>query len=243
MAVSERDYEGSFVIPAPKGVYQAAGDTNVSTDYAYRAHNIRTEHGLLATSRGTSRALPALGAPIETLTRFYRRTRPDDPEVFVAAAGGKLYTYTMGAEGWIIRGEGYASSKWSYVTYEAVEDGQTVDVLILSNEKDGMVVIYGSDLRAEKKTMTIGTDYAEVKFAVLGRYAERIWGTGAPGYPDSVFYSRPYDPFDWTTETQTPEMGGGVIAQPTWDGKSFIALTTFGGYLLAVKQRTVFEIR
>ena len=243
MAVNDRDYEGRFTIPTPKGIYQAAGDTNISTDYAYKAYNIRTERGLLATSYGTSRALPALGAPIETLTRFYRRTRPDDAEVFVAAAGGSLYTYTMGTEGWIECASGFNSNKWSYVTYEAVENGETVDILILSNEMDGMVTIFGSDLRAETKNLTIGDEYAEVKFAVLGRYAERIWGTGAPGYPDSIFYSRPYDPFDWTDEPETPETGGGVINQPTWDGDSFIALETFGGYLLAIKSRTVFEIR
>ena len=243
MAVSDKDYAGSFLIPAPKGVYQAAGDTNISTDYAYIAQNIRTERGLLATSKGTMRALPSLGAQIKTLTRFYRRTRPDDPEVFVAAAGGKLYTYTMGTEGWVERGSGYLSDKWSYVTYETVEDGETVDILILSNDLDGMVAIYGSDLRTEKKALTIGDNYAQVKFAQLGRYAERIWGTGAPGYPDSVFYSRPYSPFDWTDVPETPELGGGVINQPTWDGDSFILLENFGGYLLAIKQRTAFEIR
>lgn len=244
MAVSDKDYAGSFLIPAPKGVYQAAGDTNISSDYAYRAQNIRTERGLLATSHGTSRALPALGGiPIETLMRFYRRTRPDDAEVFVAAGGGKLYSYTMGTEGWIERAGGFQSNKWSCVTYEAVEDNQTVDILILSNPLDGMVTMFGSDLRAEKKALTIGDDYQDVKFAQLGRYAERIWGTGAPGYPDSVFYSRPYDPFDWTDVPETPELGGGVINAPTWDGDSFIALETFGGYLLAIKQRTAFEIR
>lgn len=243
MAIRDGDYEGRFTIPTPKGVYQAAGDTNVGTDYAYKAHNIRTERGMLATSLGTSRALPALGEPIETLTRFYRRTRPDDAEVFVAAAGGKLYTYTMGTEGWIERGSGYSQNKWSYVTYEAVEDKKTVDILILSNPLDGMVVIFGSDLRAEKKSLTIGENYADVKFAVLGRYAERIFGTGAPGYPDSVFYSRPYNPFNWTDVPETPELGGGVINQPTWDGDSFIAIENFGGYLLAIKTRTVFEIR
>lgn len=243
MAISDGDYAGSFTIPTPKGIYQAAGDTNISTDYAYKAQNIRTERGLLATSHGVSRAFPALGAPIETLTRFYRRTRPDDAEVFVAAAAGALYTYTMGTEGWVKRGEGYSSNKWAYVTYETSESGETVDILILSNAADGMVVIYGDDLRAEKKSLTIGEDYAEVKFGVLGRYAERIFGTGAQGYPDSVFYSRPYDPFDWTGVEETPEMGGGVINQPTWDGDSFIALETFGGYLLAIKGTTIFEIR
>lgn len=67
MSISDSDYQGRFTIPTPKGVYQAAGDTNINTDYAYLAQNIRTERGLLASSYGTSRAFPALGAQIETL--------------------------------------------------------------------------------------------------------------------------------------------------------------------------------
>lgn len=249
MAITDSDYEGSFRIPTPKGVYQAQGDTNVDTDYAYRAENIRTERGLLAASYGTSRAFPAISgesapaAPIETLTRFYRRSRPDDPDVFVAASGGAIYTYTMGTAGWIKRAEGFASNRWSDVTYEAKEDGETVDILILSNAKDGMIAIYGSDLRVERKTLSIGEEYEEVRFAKLERYAERIWGTGAPGYPDSIFYSKPYDPFDWTQHMESPELGGGEIQQPTWDGDSFVSLQNFGGYLLAVKESTLFEIR
>ena len=243
MPVYDKGYSGSFTIPTPKGVYQAAGDTNVNTDYAYRAENMRTERGLLATSYGTSRAFPALGHPIETLTRFYRRNRPDDPDVFVAAANGAIYTYTMGTEAWIQRANGYASDNWSYVTYEAQEDDETVDVLIMSNAYDGMIAIYGSDLRIEPKALTIGDDYAEVKFGVLGRHAERIWGSGILDMPDAIFYSRPYDPFDWTDVPETPELGGGLIQQPTWDGDEFIALRPFGGYLLAIKRNTVFEIR
>lgn len=243
MGVSDSSFEGSFTIPTPKGVYQAAGDTNISTDYAYIARNMRTERGLLATAYGTSRAFPALGYPIETLTRFYRRNRPDDPDVFVAAANGAIYTYTPGEAGWVEREDGFASDRWSYVTYEAQEDGQTVDVLIMSNAEDGMITVYGSDLRVERKTLSIGDEYAQVKFAVLSRHAERIWGTGAKGYPDSIFYSKPYDPFDWTDVPETPELGGGVINQPTWDGYAFIALEPFGGYLLAVKPNTIFEIR
>lgn len=239
VAVYDKGYTGSFSIPTPKGVYQAAGDTNFNADYAYKAENMRTERGLLATSYGTSRAFPALGYPIETFTRFYRRNRPDDPDVFVAAANGALYTYTVGDAGWIERKSGLRSDKWSYVTYEA----NGIDILLMTNAEDGMVAIHGDDLRVEEKTLEIGADYAEVKFAVLGRHAERIWGTGAPGYPDDIFYSHPYDPFTWTALEDTPELGGGMIQQPTWDGDAFIALESFGGYLLAIKRNTVFEIR
>lgn len=240
---SQSRYEGRFTIPAPKGVYQAAGEANVDPDYAYRAENIRTQRGMLATSCGTSRAFAALDAPIETLERFYRRSRPDDPQVFVASAGGAIYTYTTGTAGWIKRADGFASDKWSCVTYEQSTEQGMVDILIMSNGQDGMVVLYGDDLRAERKTLHIGDDYEDVRFAQLGRHAERIWGTGAPGYPDDIFYSRAYDPFDWTSEPDTPELGGGVIKQPTWDGDAFMAFAPFGGYLLAVKERTVFEIR
>ena len=243
MSVSDSDYEGSFTIPTPKGIYKAAGDTNLTTNYAYRAVNMRTERGLLATSHGISRAFPSLGTPIGTLTRFYRRNRPDDPDVFVAASGGSIYTYTMGTEGWVQRATGYKSDTWSSVTYEAVENGKTVDILILSNAEDGMIAIYGSNLRVEGKALTIGSDYAGVKFSVLGRYAERIWGTGDRANPDAIFYSRPYDPFNWTGDSVTPALGGGMIMQPTWDGESFISVLPFGGYLLAIKPSTVFEIR
>lgn len=245
MAVKDSHYEGSFTIPAPKGIHQAAGDTNIGTDYAYRAENIRTERGLLATSLGTGRAFPSLGVPIETLERFHRRSRPDDPDVFVAAAGGAIYTYTLGTDGWVKRGEGYNSDRWSCVTYEAVEGDQTVDILLMSNALDGMVAVFGSDLRVEKQALAIGDEYRNVKFAALARHAERIWGTGAPGYPDSIFYSRPYDPLNWTGATveEQPEDGGGRIDQPSWDGDAFIAVVPFGGYLLAVKPHSVYEIR
>lgn len=243
MPVYDRGYSGSFMIPTPKGVYQAAGDTNINPDYAYKAENMRTERGLLATAYGTSRAFPALGYPIETLTHFYRRNRPEDPEVFVAAANGAIYTYTMGTEAWIERSSGYASDSWSYVTYESHEGEETADVLIMSNAYDGMIAINGNDLTVERKMLMLGDDYAEVKFGVLGRHAERIWGSGILDMPDAIFYSKPYDPFDWTGDDDNPELGGGLIQQPTWDGDEFIALRPFGGYLLAIKRNAVFEIR
>ena len=59
-------YSGSFQIPSPKGVYQAEGDTNVNAEYAYRAENMRTERGRLASAYGTRRAFPSVGVPVAT---------------------------------------------------------------------------------------------------------------------------------------------------------------------------------
>ena len=243
--MGDRGYSGSFSIPTPKGVYQAEGDTNTNVNYAYRAQNIRTEYGMLASSLGTEPAqMASLGQPAETLARFYRRNRPDDPDVFIAAAGGHLYAYTAGTDGWMQFEQEFASDKWSTATYETALNGETVDVLLLSNALDGMwAIVGGSTLTLEKKTLNLGDGAEEVKFAVLGRHAERIWGAGDQKHPDNIYYSRPYNPFDWTGNPETPETGGGMIQLPTWDGDSFIALEPFGGYMLAVKQHTVFEVR
>ncbi|MBQ7786070.1 MAG: hypothetical protein IJ381_07990 [Clostridia bacterium] len=271
----DRGYFGSFQIPSPKGVYQAAGDTNINVDYAYRAENMRTERGLLATAFGTkkdgSKFPPVTYAKthedgstdieyvaVETLTRFYRRLVPEDPYVYVACGGGEIFTYTEAHPGWArcrvvdeygnpdTSGTSFISNRWSYVTYETVKDGATVDVLIMSNEEDGMVVLYGTreeQMTVQRRPLRIGDDFSEVRFAALSRHAERIWGTGDPRYPDNVYYSKPYNPFDWEGDEENPEMGGGMIQQPTWDGDAFIALEPFGGYLLAIKPNTIFEIR
>ena len=270
----DRGYSGSFQIPTPKGVYQASGDTNINADYAYIAENIRTERGLLATAYGTDRdgekheRFPAVSyvdafgqivyVAVETLTRFYRRNVPEDPYVYVACGGGHIFTYTDAYPGWAkcrlvnedgtddTSGTGFISNRWSYVTYETVKDGKTVDVLIMSNADDGMVVLYGTveaQMTVERRPLRLGDEMGEVRFAVIGRHAERIWGTGDPRYPDSIYYSHPYNPFDWTDVPETPEIGGGMIQQPTWDGDAFIALEPFGGYLLAIKPNTIFEIR
>lgn len=162
----------------------------------------------------------------------------------------------------------FKSNKWACVTFEAVhyKDGKyTTDVLIMSNDQDGMYVLWGDTLQMEHCTVwtdgehtdsevpgvagddhdQLGNEHREVKFSTLCRYNERIWGTGDPNYPDRLFYSKPYDPLDWSDLglQDTPELGGGNIDQPTWDGDKFIALVPYGNYMLACKTRTVFEIR
>ena len=61
----------------------------------------------------------------------------------------------MGTEGWVKRSEGYKSDVWSSVTYETTEGGATVDILILSNAKDGWDgTRSASGERARKDTRT-----------------------------------------------------------------------------------------
>jgi hypothetical protein len=232
-------------IKAFTGIDQSAGAHNVNMNVAYDAANCNTEHGVLSPAKGYQPVYPSLPAPIVTLCSFYRRNieAEEDRRVLVAATATTLYAILEGGSAWTTLMTGLQSGEWSYVTYETLKNDQTVDVLILSNPLDGVVVVYGDDLTAEAKSDL-------PKFAVLERHAERIWGIGVPGEPDNLYYSKPFNPFDWGYEfdpvdgtTPLPESSGGVIQWPTWDGDKFVAIKRFSNNLLAFKERSAFYVR
>ena len=149
----------------------------------------------------------------------------------------------------------YQSNVWSCVTYEINPDGATnpVDVLLMSNAKDGMIMVvppYTATVsNANWRTDEVDTRASQydkrMKFGVIERYAERIWGGAMEDDPDTLVYSRPYDPTDWrptVLEDEEPEDGAGDIQQPSWDGDSFTALKNFGNQLIAFKKHRVWRI-
>jgi hypothetical protein len=91
-------------------------------------------------------------------------------------------------------------------------------------------------------------------FAVIARSNDRVWGTGVPGEPDTLYYSAVYDPTDWKAydpegidapdadDPRAMEDCAGEVRQPTWNGASFTALTQFGDQLLAFKGNGVWRV-
>jgi len=223
------------------GLEQSLGDGSGQLDTAWEAFNMNTRHGHLSGCHGWKRFLPALPVeePIVTLARFYRRSHPA-PEVLVAATADTLWAYT---DHWQQLGTGYASGAWDWVCYEdtALIGGQEqmTDVLLLTNPLDGMLALFGHDL----SLIPIPTP---AKFGFLARYKERIFGSGALDTPDSIYYSQPFDPTAWDTVEEAgvllPEVSGGRIDAPTWDGDRFIALVPFGASLLAFKRQSVYRL-
>ena len=203
---------------------------------------------------------------------------------YVCASGGKLYQKQAhtGIEWNEIEMpenvDAFQSNTWSWVTYEINPDNSqdTVDVLLMSNGLDGMIMVvppdrpstwgdwkeqdwsYLQDMTWMEATtpdwhiITIRT--RELKFGVIERYAERVWGGAITGEPDMLMYSAVYDPTDWRLYTPDPdpedpdqaegqpEDGSGDILQPSWDGDRFYALRRFGDQLLAFKKNRVWRV-
>lgn len=277
-------YDADVFIKGFMGVNNVFTEIDGDLRYAAEAENVETPNGVLqpqAASTVMDGGEIFASKKIETLATFHRRwyTGPGSHDWLIACADGKMYQRQAGEDtAWeqVPMPTGvasYGSNVWSWVTYEqnvepAEDDAYTVDVMLLTNQEDGMVMVSPPDrprLWGDVATETWDTmddntwDYWRTptwlttavpisdtgyKFGVIERYAERIWGGNVAGEPDLLVYSRPYDPTDWSAPGagEPPEDGAGEVRQPTWDGDSFTALMAFGNQLIAFKQHRVWQI-
>lgn len=244
--VTRNNDSGTVRIPECKGLLQYGDSVGMDPRYAADSCNALTAQGVLKPAAACTLLKPQTPAPIQTLARLYRRWYAPDGrhEVLVAAAGGQLYWMYPDSEHWTKLNmpygweqPGYLSDGWSWAAYEinAEDRDAPVDVLLMSNARDGMICIRGD-------TMAVSAIATPKKFGVIARYAERIWGGGIPDDPDMLVYSAPYDPYDWSANAEIPEDGAGDVLQPSWDGDSFTALTAFGSQLIAFKRTRVWRV-
>lgn len=195
----------------------------------------------------------------------------EDPEILIAVAGDKVYARPLNKRGelfveWHEIHSGITNDSFDYVTYETSEywtltgeatgprvspaaegavkvtSNDPIDVLIMTNADDGMFIVYGDTLEVVSYTIKPSSTTVEKKFGVLTRHAERIWGAAIPDQPDMLMYSTPFEPLNWEQNNEYPEDGAGDIQQPSWDGDSFVALRTYGSYLLAIKKNRIWRV-
>ena len=215
-------------------------------------------------------ALPhPIGTLMLLYRRFWRTGYSGEPELLVAACGDSIYIRSLRSDAdvqWEKVYTGITNDRFDYVTYETstywvvpghMEDGRVppyatgaeeisaenpIDILIMSNAEDGMLVLYGDTLEVMRFTVKPSTTDVEKKFGVLTRHAERIWGAAIPDQPDMLMYSTPFEPLNWEQNDEHPEGGAGDIQQPSWDGDGFVALRTYGSYLLGIKKNRIWRI-
>ena len=240
-------YTADVQISAFTGLYQYGDGMNGDVRYAVDEQNAETPAGVLQPQAAPEILQNGFTTKIETLARLYRRWHTgvnEEREILFAATNGRLYyRHLLTDENWTQLAfpagvTAYQSNVWSWVAYEINPTGSTapVDVLLMSNAKDGMILIRGDNFTVTR------VNTQGYKFGVIARYAERIWGGALPDDPDTLVYSAPYDPENWEANATSPEDGAGDINQPSWDGDSFTALRAFGSQLIAFKKNRVWRV-
>jgi hypothetical protein len=272
--VSVRAYDADVFIPAFKGLNQADILMNPDLRFSAEAENIETPNGVLQPQASCEQSIGNFTERVETLASFHRRwyTGNGSKDWYVCCSGGKFYQRQAGTKTDWFEMElpsgvsAYQSSEWSWVTYEINPENSTdtVDVLLMSNAKDGMIMVIPpdrpstwGDWKAQNWTYMANMTWMEANtnkwhivpvptagklFGVIERYGERIWGGDIAGEPDMLMYSAPYDPTDWSINSEIPEDGAGDILQPSWDGDQFFALRKFGDHLLAFKKNRIWRV-
>ena len=253
-------YETSVLVQGFAGLDQTGDGYNKNLRFAVEMENVDTTNGQFKPYRvGVQVGPEMVGKTIGTLACLSRRyyVPTEQKDLLVAFAGGRMYTRVLGSDDdWEVRhlyrelGDGQVEDMGelelgtdyqSCVTYEintingvAMSEGP-VDVLLFTSEEDGMLCLYGHDL----KVVQVDTPHA---FSVISRYNERVWGTGVEDMQDWLFYSTAFDPFNWLANEEIPEDGAGSFASPSWDGDRFLALYPYGSQLLAFKKNTIWKI-
>lgn len=239
-------YDAQARIPAFYGLMQSGDGINVDPRFAVSAKNVDTRGGVMMPVATCTRLDGTLSAPIKAVAMLHRRWEREEEEkdLLIASSAGKLFARTTAETAWTElampdgwESDTFASDDWSTVSYEIndVDVPNPIDVLLLSNAKDGMIMLRGDT----KELRIVPTPR---KFGVIERYAERIWGGAIEDDPDMLVYSTPYDPTNWEANVDIPEDGAGDIQQPSWDGDSFTALKTFGSQLIAFKKNRVWRV-
>lgn len=251
-------YDSNLSANSFAGFYQGGDGYNISLKYATEGKNFDTHGGVLAPMTGGEEQPGTIsGTSIITLAALTKRYKVENNAVLAwnktyliaVTANKKLYYKLLDASSWTqitVPSPTITNPSFDFVTYEVnTRGGATtlapVDVLLMTNSDDGMLCVYADDFTAAHITVQ-PTGSAAVKFGIISRHAERIWGSGIKEDPDKVMYSAPYDPFNWEQNNEIPEDGAGDILQPSWDGDRFTALRNYGAYLLALKRDTVWRV-
>ena len=264
-------YDANVVLPFFKGLNQSDIGLNPDIRYAAEVENMETPHGVLQPQAAPVLYPGEFPGRVETLAVLHRRwyTGGGSHTWYIAACNGKLYQKQADSNiDWMeiivpVSLE-ITSDQWSFVTYEINESENTVDVLLMSNAKDGMIMVIPPDRPStiedyEDYTINELANYTinelaspswtvrrvythNVKFGAIERYGERIWGGRVTDDPDLLMYSAPYDPLNWEQDDDIPEDGAGEIRQPSWDGDKFYAIRRFGDSLLSIKRNRIWRV-
>lgn len=216
-----------YVIPYFEGMDESLGPVAGNAAAARLARNVTTGHGRLASAAGMQPYIDTqVGAPVKSLYVFCEMDESGGREEYVVVGTqNDVRVWKDGAWQVLFTGTG---GDWGFLSYKKNDDS----ILIFGN---GLDDVQCWDGQAETSTALEG---APAKGKYFELHYERVWMCGDSENPDRLYYSRMLNPNDWTGDASLPEMGGGFVDLPTFDGGVITNLYSVGGDLCILKTTT-----
>ena len=212
------------------GLNQSTDEHQIDGRYAPEARNVDIRDGNLCVSSGyqpyTASHLPG---GIGSLAVYYQRTSTGLRVRLVAVNAAGVYEWA--GNQWVVRHSGAGEAAASALNYQY--NGE--DILLLADGVRGVLQWDGGNIM----TPLPG---APAKFSQLALHYERIWGSGIADEPDSVYWSRAFEPNDWSGDPSNPDAAGGVVNIPTFNGGRVIALRTLFNDVLVFKDDDLYRV-
>ena len=216
-----------YVIPYFEGVNESAGELAGNAAAARLARNVTTDYGRLASAAGASPYIeaPAPGGAQSLYVVCETDADGERTEYVVAGTDSAVCVFREGQWKTLYTG---TAGDWGFLSYKKEDDS----ILIFGNGVDPVQCWDG----ASETSAALAGAPAKGKYFAL--HYERVWMCGDAENPDRLYYSRMLDPNDWTGDVVTPEMGGGFVDLPTFDGGVITNLYSVGGDLCILKSTT-----
>lgn len=249
-----RDYETALVLRAFTGLDQSKAPELTGYQASPDCVNMDTGNGNLCTAKGYAKLdVPPVPGGAQSLGAFYRRA--DGKSWLLAANAGGIWACEGGSSGldfddW--DDDTDAPSEWVQIyAPPAGEDGSPgtmgahVDFLNYQDNEDDVVLMadgVNPVLTWHGEGMAAAQAGIEQRFAHLETNYERLWGSGAPGEPDTVYWSRQFDVSNWEPDAEDPDNGGGYVMIPTWNGGRVRLIRALFNDIVIFKDSDVYKL-
>jgi hypothetical protein len=217
------------------GLDQSEDETNLAVGYAPDACNFDTDGGNLSVARGlTACDTPEHDdmTPLEgcmALMQYYPYAQLHDTE------GRAPMLASSQASGVYLRGRDGSWSKISGATAYSFLNYQLGNKNLLLLGDFGVSVYDGTSTQAVANA-------PRVRYLALNH--ERVFGSGSSesGEMDTVYWSRPLNPYDWSADPLNPDGAGGFVKIPSFDGGAVVGLHTIFNEVVVFKERSLHRI-
>ena len=220
------------------GLDQSAPESALAPGASPDCVNMDTTGGGLRTAKGCRRLPPAVAeGVISSLGAFYPRDRGES----FLLAGSADGIYACACPGGALPREG---SQWVRI-YRAAEPLGPLDFLNYQDGERDVVLMAdgrGPALCWDGEGLALPREGIPEGFAHIELAHERVWGAGAPGDPDRVYWSRAYNISSWQPDANDPDEGGGSLAVPTWDGGRIRLIKSLYNSVAVFKDNDMFII-
>lgn len=211
------------------GLDQSRDELLTEPRFAKEAKNVSTQGGGLKRAAGYARVTDIeLSGGILSLAAFYQRVNGQTTTRLLGVNENGVCEWTGNSWVSVYTGVGGAASFLNY-------QHNGTDILLLA---DGIRPVLRWDGTGQMTALT----GCGKKFSELALHYERVWGAGILDEPDALYWSRPFNPEDFTGDAQTPEAGGGVLLLPTFNGGRVLSLRALFGDVLVFKNEDLYRI-